>query len=162
MGAALPLIAVGAQVAGKVVGGIGQRAELRAAAKVDDANAQLALASGEDDVLQIRRDERAQAGDALAMLAGSGGLIGQGSAADIIADSAYQRELDILNVRKKAYGEFRNNRQAAKDKRKAGRNALIGGVFGAVSTALSGAADMRAGRLAAAQGAKARSARSGG
>lgn len=161
MGAALPVAMIATQVVGGVAKGIGRRKELRAGAAADEANAQLALLEGEEESLAVMRDERAQSGDAMAALAGSGLLVGEGSARDVLADSAFQRELDIMMLRKRAYGQFQNDRQAARDKRRAGRNAVIGSVFGAVSTALQGASDMRNQRLQRQQSERERTARRG-
>lgn len=162
MGAALPIGAIAAQALGSVVKGIGENKEARAAARTDDENGRLSLLSGEQDVSQIMRDERMMAGDALADMGGSGLAVGVGSAADILAESARQRDRDIGIRRKQAEGENSNYMQAAKDKRAAGRNALINGVFGAASSALAGANANRNARIAGGQASKERTANAGG
>ncbi|QNQ09246.1 hypothetical protein [Sphingomonas alpina] len=162
MGAALPVIALAATVGGKVFGAISEKNALYDASKVDDANALGSLLEGEQQALQTRRDERMQAGDMIAAMGGAGIELGSGSAGDVIAQSAYQRELEILNIRTRATRQANSFYQQAADKRKAGRNALIGGMFGAVASAVGGASDMRAGRTASAQAGAERSASLGG
>lgn len=153
--AAIPLMVVTA--AGQLAGGFAQRAEANAAARVDDENARLTILEGEQNALQTRRDERSIAGDMIAAMAGSGTLL-DGSNADLLAQSAYQREVEIGNIRRQSSAEARNLQREAKAKRRAGRNALIGAGFNAVSTALGGMADIRANRLLAAQGSRERGA----
>lgn len=147
MGAALPFAAVAMQAAAPMVAAIGENKELRTAARVDEENARLSLLAGEQEVGQTLRDERQLAGDALSAMAGSGVMIGSGSPADIIMESARQREREIIARRGQARGEQRNYLQASKDKRAAGRNALIQGAFAAVSTALNGADSIRQRRV---------------
>lgn len=162
MGAALPVAAVAMMALGPVVEGIGANKEARAAARADEENARLAVLSGEQDVGQIMRDERDQAGEALAMMAGSGLMVGTGSARDVIEESARQRDRDIRIRRRQAQGERRNYQQAAADKRAAGRNALIAGAFGGVANALAGANAQRNQRLGSAQADKERRSQRGG
>jgi len=151
MAAALPVAAIALQAGSKILGGFQQAKGPRAAAAVDEQNAQLTLLDGEQQVLQTRRDERQQAGDMIAMQGGSGIEIGSGSAGDLIAESAYQRELEILNIRTKATRQANNLYQDAADKRAAARAAILNGVFGAVASVVSSAADLRASRTLSAQ-----------
>jgi hypothetical protein len=151
MGAALPIAAVAMSAIAPIVQGIGENSEARAAARADDENGRLSILSGERDVEQVMRDERDAAGEALAIGAGSGLLVGTGSLADIIAASARERDRDIGVRRRQALGEQRNYQQAAKDKRKAGKNAIISGAFNGVANALAGANGMsNAGKRSAA------------
>lgn len=154
MGAAAPAIGLGMSVVGKLAGGVEANRAARANAAIDEQNALLTLLGGEQESLQTRKDERMQAGDMLAAMGGGGLEIGSGSAADVIAESAYQRELEILNIRTKAAGDANNLYQAARDKRAAGKSALIQSVFSAGASAISGISDIRAARVASAQTAK--------
>lgn len=144
-------VALAMMAASQVIGGIQKNSAARAAATVDDQNAQLSLLDGEQQALQTRRDERQQAGDMIAQQGGSGIEIGSGTAGDLIAESAYQRELEILNIRTKATRQANNLYQDAADKRAAGKAAIINGVFGAAASAISGAGDIRASRTLSAQ-----------
>lgn len=151
MAAALPIISIAMSVAGPILGGIEKNNAAKAGAKIDEENARLGLLSGEQQALQTRRDERMQAGDMIASQAGSGIELGSGSAADVIAQSAYQRELEILNIRTGATRQANNLYQAAADKRAAGKAAIINGIFGAASKAISGASSLRASNSVSAQ-----------
>lgn len=153
--AALPLMAV--QAAGQLFQGFSANKEARAAARVDEENARLTSLQGEQEAMDTRREERGIAGDMLAAMAGGGTLL-DGSNGDLLAQSAYQREVEIFNIRSKRAAEARNLMSAAKDKRRSGRNALIGAGFSAVSTVLGGVSDIRRDRLLASQGARERGA----
>lgn len=143
MGSLLPVAAMALQSGGQLFGGFSAAGQERAAARIDTENARLSLLGGEQDVYNIRRAERRQAGDALTEMAGSGVLTGTGSAADVIAASAQQAEMDIAARRTQAMGERRNYLASAAAHRNAAGAAIIGGVFGAVSSVISGANDMR-------------------
>jgi hypothetical protein len=155
MAAAAP-IALGLQVAGKITEGIEANRAARAQARVDDENARLSILEGEQLAQRTREDERMQAGAMLAAMAGSGVQLGSGSAADVLAESAYQRELEVLNLRTRATHQARNLHQSAEDRRAAGRAAIIQGVFGAGATALQGISDLRERRTASNQRAQER------
>lgn len=143
---ALPIVAMAFTAGGQIMEGIGANNEARAAARIDQENGRLSLLSGEQDVAQILRDERMMAGEAIAGMAGNGAAIGWGSAADIIAESAMNRDRDIAARRLQAAQEDANYQQAAADKRAAGRNALITSAFNAVGSVLNGVSSMQAGR----------------
>jgi hypothetical protein len=148
--AALPLIAMGVQAAGQIVQGVSANSAARRAAKVDEENARLSILQGEEEASLTARDERSLAGEMLAAMAGGGGDL-QGSNLDIIGQSAYNRELDIEQIRRQRRGEAANLVQSADDKRRAGKNALIGAGFGALSTVISGVSAARNARLVRAQ-----------
>lgn len=150
MAAAAP-IAMALSVVGKVVGGIEQNNAARSAAKVDEQNAQLSLLEGEQQGLQTRKDERMQAGEMIAAMGGAGTQLGTGTASDLISQSAYDRELEILNIRTRATEQANNLYQSANDKRAAGRSALIQSLFGAASSAISAVGGMRADNALAGQ-----------
>lgn len=158
---ALPVITMAFQAGGSILQGVGANNEYRAAARVDEENARQSTLSGEQDVAQIMRDERMMAGEAIATMAGSGAAIGWGSAADIIAESAMNRDRDIAARRRQAAQEAANYEQAAADKRAAGRNALITSAFNAVGSVLNGVNGMRNDRLRSAQQSKESGARNG-
>jgi hypothetical protein len=156
--AALAPAALALQVVGGVVGGVEQDRAARAGARVDEENARLALLEAEQQADATRTEERRQAGEMITVMGGSGVQLGSGSAADVLAQSAYQRELEVLNIRRRATREARGLQQAADDKRKAGKAAIIGGLFGAAATALQGVSNIRAQRAAAASAGRGRAA----
>ena len=127
----------GLQIAGAVLGGLSENSAARAEARVLDENGRLALLEGEQQATQTAREERQVSGAAIAALAGNGVMVGTGSALDIIQQNAIEREVEIGNIRAQAQAENRNYRQAASDRRYAGRQALIGGIFEGVGTAVS-------------------------
>jgi len=129
---------------GEVAGGLQQNTALRAQAAVDDQNAQRTLLQTEQQALQTRRDERRQSGALLAAMAGDGVQLGTGSTADVLAEAAVQREYEILNLRRQGAQQANNLYQAAEDKRHAGRQAIVNGLFGAVAGAINGVSQQRA------------------
>ena len=134
------------QITGQIIGGIEQDKAAHAQARVDDANAQRTLLAGEQQALQTRKDERRASGDMIAGMGGTGLMIGSGSAADVLAQNAYERELEILNIRTQSATNANNLYQAGADKRAAGKAALVQSIYGAASTAIAGAGQMRASR----------------
>jgi hypothetical protein len=67
-----------------------------------------------------------------------------------------------LGVRTKAVRQANNYIQSGNDRRKAGRGAMTQALFGAVSTALKGASDFRASRIASGNAADVRRAEAAG
>lgn len=143
MSAALPFIAMAASSGGKIVEGIGARDAAYAQGQALDENARLSVLAGEQQAWTTRLQERRQTGEMLAAQGGSGVQMGTGTAADLIAESSYQRELEILGVRQKAVRQANNYTTQANDARAAGRAALTKSIFGAVSGALSSFSAMR-------------------
>jgi len=162
MAQALPIAALVLSTAGPVVEGIGARKEYRAAARVDEENARLSVLAGEQEVADLMREERAVAGDAVADMASSGLLIGGGSAQALLRESSRQLNRAVVTRREQAASEQANYLQAAKDKRRAGRNALISGIFSAASNAIAGASGMNAQAGVSAARGRVRSASLGG
>lgn len=134
----LAIAAIALKAAAPMLGGFFANKEARAQARVEQENARLSLLSGERDVEDIMRDERQMAGDALAMMAGSGLALGVGSSASVLEESARQRERAIRVRRDQATSESDNYQQAAKDARAAARNAMIMGVVSGVASAIGG------------------------
>lgn len=161
MAAAAP-VALAMAAAGQLLGGIEANRAGKVGAAVDTENARRSILQGEQESMQTRRDERAQSGEMIAAMGGSGIELGSGSSADLLAQSAYQRELEVLNIRTRRSSEANNLLQSAADRKAAGRAALVQGVFGAASTALKGVSDMRAKRTAADQASKERAVILGG
>lgn len=155
-------VALAMMVAGQVTEGIETNRGARAAARADEENARRSILAGEQDGLQIMREERRMTGDMIAGQAGSGLAMGSGTAVDLIAQNAYQREAEIYGIRARATGEAESLMQQAADKRSAGRAALIGSIFGAAATAIKGASDIKQGKRGTAQTQKERERTGGG
>jgi hypothetical protein len=143
MGAAAPAIALAMSVAGQVTQGVEANRAARAGARADEENGRRAVLLGEQETLETRRDERRITGDLIAAMAGSGLGMDSASFGDLIADNAYQREREILNLRTRRAQEANNLYGQAKERRKAGRAALIGSLFSAVGTAIGGAQQLK-------------------
>lgn len=125
---------MGMQVAGALLGGIAGNSAARSEARTLDENGRLSLLAGEQEAAQTLREERQVSGEAIAAMAGNGTMVGTGSALDIIRQNAIEREVEIGNIRARARAEDRNYRQAASDRRFAGRQALIGSLFDAAGS----------------------------
>lgn len=143
MAAAAPFIMAGMQVAD----GIMSRDAAYKGSRVHEENARQSLLAGEVEAQQVRREARQQNGDALAAMGGSG-LMLTGSITDMLEQGEYEAELDIIATRRRATGQARNYSQQAKDMRRQGRNAMIGGIFGAASTVLGAAREDRRDKIA--------------
>lgn len=136
--AALPLVAVGLEAGGKIFGGIEEGKALRRQARADEENARLTELQASVDATEVVRDEAMVAGDMAAGFAESGFAVGSGSAFDLVMQSAFNRERDIAALRRGAASEAGNFRASAKANRRAARNAVIGSLFSAASSAIRG------------------------
>lgn len=140
--AALPIIAIGLEVGGKVFGGIEEGKARRREARADEENARLTELQASVDATDVRRDEGLATGDMVAGFAESGFAVGSGSAFDLVMQSAFNRERDIAAIRRGAASEAGNFRASAQAHRRAARNAVIGSLFSAASSAIKGASGM--------------------
>lgn len=161
MGAALPIAALAITAGGQLYGGIQENKAQRRAARDDEENARLSLKSGEQEAMDVLREALFQQGDAAATLA-SNGLVFGGSVSTVLADSSRAAEMDIERIREQARGEARNYYTQASERRRAGKSALIGGMFSAVATAVGGATQMRQQRQMETIAARERGVRLGG
>lgn len=127
---------MGVQLAGTLLGGLGQRSASRAEAAALDENGRRATLAGEEQVAATYRESRQVIGAAQANIAGSGVVTGTGTAADLIRESVFQSEMEVVNIRNRASGEAAGYAQAAADARHAGDQALIGSAFSALGTGL--------------------------
>lgn len=161
MGAILPAAAIAMTAAGHLAGGVMERNAGYRSAGVDFENARLAILAGEQEGTQILDEERLAAGASLAQ-AGGNGLATGGSITTLLEQSAFNAERHLAAVRQRAFGEASNYNARGDESIRQGKAALIGGVFNAVSSALSGAASFRQQKTSAAQAGKERAARLGG
>lgn len=142
MAGALPFIAMGMQAIGTIHGVAEESRGLRAAARVDDENARLAILSGAQDGSKVRREERRETGTMIAQQGLSGTLVGTDSNLRAVEQNAFQRELELLNIRTRAQRESDNYKAAAAEKRKQAKAAIVRGVLGAAAQGFAAASDI--------------------
>lgn len=136
MAAVVPMAAIALTAGAQVFQGYSENKAARAGARADEENARLALKGGEQEAMDVLREARFQQGDAAASI--GQGLVFGGSISTVLADSARAAEMDIERIRDRARGEAANYYTQASERRKAGKRALIGGIFNAVATAVGG------------------------
>lgn len=150
----LAAAAVAVAVAGAAVSAAGQYEQTQMQADAERQNARIAQENAERARLHagleeadIRRNARALAGRQRASIAESGIEL-SGTPLDVIEASQEDAELDALTARYNGELEARgllNERDAARMRAKAaeraGRYAVVGGILGAGSAALGGAAN---------------------
>jgi hypothetical protein len=134
--------AAGIGAAGSIISGIGQYQEARSEAKADRQNARLAAEQGMSEAALIRERARRISGQNRAAIGASGVDI-SGSFLDALNDSDINAELDAQSALWNREVEASNYRSRAAQSRRSGAGALLGGVFGAGSAALSGYANWK-------------------
>lgn len=132
-----PLAVAAVQAVGSVVSGISQSSQAKSQAAYAKANAGLAEQQAESQAAVIREKARRLSGQNRAAIGASGVDI-SGSFLDALADSDIDAELDAQTARWNGKLEAMNQRGQANASRASGRSALVGGVFGAGSSAVSG------------------------
>ena len=158
-----PMMATMFQALGAISQARGQRqaaaakaAEYEYQAKVDDNNRKVALWKAQDAQDRGAREEASLRikvaqlkGRQKSVLAASGVEIGDGSALDILGDTAALGELDALTIRSNAEREAYEQKVNASNlaanasmKRMGAGNALIAGRIGAMTSLLSGASSI--------------------
>lgn len=160
MGAAALPIMIGMQVVGGVMGAVNEQKSYKAAARADTENARLTELSGERDSLTAMLEARQQMGAQLVDQGASGTLF-SGSNADVVAESARLRDRQIANIRNQSEDEASNYRASAKENKRAGKAALINGILGTVSSAISTGSGMQANSKISGQAKAERAARMG-
>lgn len=134
-------VSTGIMAAGSIVQGVGGLKAGNYNAKVDRANAQNALIAGAGQEQDARDKARQQMGEQIASQGASGFQLGTGSNFDALQQSATNREMDVMNIRRQAQGKANAyDQQAAIDKAK-GQAALTSGLFGAAAAMSKGFSD---------------------
>src|SRR4051812_48559956 len=133
----IPVAAAAAQAVGSVVSGVSQYSRAKTEAAYANTNADLATQQAESQAQVIREKARRLSGENRAAIGASGVDI-SGSFLDAIADSDIDAELDAQTALWNGKLEAMNQRGQARASRSAGTSALIGGIFGAGTAALSG------------------------
>ena len=150
--ATLAIAATAVSAAGSIVGGVNQNAQQRYAAKVADQNAALDRRAAQDSFARGEIDEQRQyrktgqvIGAQRAALSANGIEADFGSAADVQTDARTLGWEDAATIRENARREglgyeisASNNNGKAASARAAGTAAIIGGVFDAGKSILSG------------------------
>ena len=146
---------------GQVKAGKAQQAAAESEAERAEFNAQVAevqaadaLARGREEESIFRQGVRGLIGSQRAGFAGQGVKVGVGSAADVVADTAYQGELDARRIRanaeREAWGyqmEAADLRMGADVSRRAGKNAAKAGWWNAGSTVLGATSSILQARM---------------
>jgi hypothetical protein len=138
---ALPLIGLGLKVGGSVFKGIAANNAGKFNQKVDEANATNALREGTAQVQRIRDASRLALGRQFGAQAESGFEVGTGSAIDSLMESATNAELDAMDARRQAQSRYSAYMLQGQQERRAGKNALIGGLIGAAGSLVAGVQD---------------------
>ncbi|MGF7151325.1 hypothetical protein FHS96_004988 [Sphingomonas zeicaulis] len=138
MGAAAGPIGMGLQVIGTLYGAVSQYQGLRQQAATDRENARLSELEGAQQESDIRREERAVSGDAIAAMGANGLRVGTGSALALLEQNAIERETAVLNARYGAARQALALREQARAKKKAAGDALFTGILSAGAQALTG------------------------
>jgi hypothetical protein len=133
----IPIAAAAVSAAGSLVSGISQYGQGKSQARYADANAGIAEQQADSQAAVIREKARRLSGQNRAAIGASGVDI-SGSFLDALADSDIDAELDAQTALWNGKLEAMNQRGQAKAARAVGTSALVGGIFGAGTSALSG------------------------
>ncbi|WP_395017727.1 hypothetical protein [Dongia sp.] len=136
----IPIAAAAVQAVGSIVSGASQNAQARGQAAYSKANAGLAEQQAQTQAQAIREKARRLAGQNRAAI-GASGVDLAGSYLDALADSDINAELDAQTALWNGKVEAANHLAQAKASKKAGSSALVGGLFGAGTSAISGYAN---------------------
>jgi hypothetical protein len=110
---------------GALYAGLAQNAAARASARALDENARRARGDGAAEVAAIRRAMRATLGAGVAATGAGGFALAEGSALDVLRQSALDAETDILTARRQAEMTASGLEFEARQQRLAGRQALV-------------------------------------
>jgi len=133
----VPIAAAAVSAAGSLVSGVSQYSQGKSEAAYASTNARLAAQQAQSQAQVIREKARRLSGQNHAAIGASGVDI-SGSFLDAIADSDIDAELDAQTALWNGKIDAMNQRARAKASKAAGRSALVGGIFGAGTSAVSG------------------------
>lgn len=134
--ATIGLVSAGVGAAGSLISGVAQNSQAGRQASVSDANAKIAEDQAAADAASIRDKAARVKGSEEAAIGASG--IAPSGFADAENDSDIEAKLDEQTALYNGRIAARNQRAQASAMRDAGKSALIGGVIGAGTRALSG------------------------
>lgn len=159
---AIAPIAIAMQAGSQIYGGIQQSKALKGEARALEENARRTEGDAARSGIEAYRASRMAMGEDMAAAGASGGVYGGSSAADVIAASAIEREMEVMNIHYQANSEAMALRKDAKQRRKAAKGAIIGSILGAAANALSSASGLRQQSQASNQNQQIRSSQAGG
>ena len=133
----VPIAAAAVSAVGSLASGVSQYGQAKSQARYADANARLAEQQAESQAAVIREKARRLSGQNRAAIGASGVDI-SGSFLDALADSEIDAELDAQTAQWNGKIDAANARAEAKAARASGTSALVGGIFGAGTSALAG------------------------
>lgn len=134
--ATIAATSAGVGAVGSLISGFAQNAQANRAAGIADSNAKIVEQQAAADAATIANRAARVKGSQQAA-AGASGIQGSGFA-DAIADSDVEAELDRQTALYNGRIAARNQRAQAQQDRQSGKAALLGGVIGAGTKALSG------------------------
>ncbi len=141
-------MAAGAAVAGTALSAVGSLRAGQAQASASEYNAKNAeesaaqtRAQATEEARRVRLQSRKQIGQARANY-GASGITTEGSALDVLEESAATAELDAQTIKQGGETKARSFEQFAALERYKGKNAQIAGYLGAASSATSAAGKM--------------------
>jgi hypothetical protein len=134
--ASISAVSAGVGAAGSLISGFSQNAQANKQAAINEANAKIAEDQANADAAAIA-NKAANVRGAQRAASGASGIQGSGFA-DAIADSDIEAKLDEQTAIYNGRLQARNYRAAAAAARSTGSGALMSGVMGAGTQALSG------------------------
>lgn len=140
--------AVGMQAAGSIVQGVGAYQQGQFNKKVEQVNAINEERDAAAEIARIRDSARLAMGRQIGAQAESGFEVGTGTNLDSLRESAIGAELDVLNVRRRGASAAAARRAQGEIAAEQGKQALIGGLFGAAGAVASYKADYANGKAA--------------
>ena len=135
---AAPAVIMGMQVASSLIGGAEGMAQGNAEARALNENARRTELQGAMDGLTNLRETRMEDGAMAVANASAGVGAGSGSIGDILYANARARWESSMNIQASANAEAKEYRSQAKQAKKRGQAAMIGGIMQAGAAALGG------------------------
>lgn len=133
----LPLIGAVVSAVGTIASAQAQAASYKAQAAYSERQALMTQQKGAYDARQLGRQHDRALGEMRSQYLGSGIAL-EGSALDVLEDSATQASLDEQAIKYGAQVQSDNYRFQASLARMNARNAMTGGVLGALATGING------------------------
>lgn len=132
----LPLIGAAVSMVGTLASASAQAASYRAQARYADRQAIMSQQKGAYDASQLARQHDRRLGEMRSQYLSSGIAL-EGSATDVLTDSATQASLDEQAVKYSAQVQSDNYRFQSSLARQNARNAMTGGYLGALATGIN-------------------------